>query len=194
MTDIMARIEFIICKILDWIMETTEFLASLGFNKHSATLFSKGHNLAEDFSAHVAVVAFSPSSEPHAFGGPIVDSILCAYLPGPAAAPPLASASPGWPRAKMVEEAAARVAGIRWRLEDTEVLVASEYALLAAATRKIKAVQASMGKRNWWEVDVDALGEEELSVFIKALEMLRTEVQGRINVMASVWQRLPQCK
>uniref|UniRef100_K3Y3F3 Uncharacterized protein n=1 Tax=Setaria italica TaxID=4555 RepID=K3Y3F3_SETIT len=153
----------------------------ISFNKHSATLFSKGHNLAEDFSAHVAVVAFSPSSEPHAFGGPIVDSIL-------------SSASPGWPRAKMVEEAAARVAGIRWRLEDTEVLVASEYALLAAATRKIKAVQASMGKRNWWEVDVDALGEEELSVFIKALEMLRTEVQGRINVMASVWQRLPQCK
>ncbi|OEL12675.1 hypothetical protein BAE44_0026306 [Dichanthelium oligosanthes] len=164
------------------------------FDQRCATLLSKGRDLSEDFGAHVAVVAFSPSGEPHAYGRPTVDSVLRAYLPGSAAAPPSASPSPGRPLAETVGEAAARVAGMRRQVEDTEALVASEYARLAAAARKIRAAQASAEKRNWWEVDVDALGQEELPMFIKALEMLRAEVQGRVDAMASARQPLPPWK
>ncbi|CAL5053034.1 unnamed protein product [Urochloa decumbens] len=164
------------------------------FSRRRSTLFSRARRLSEDFGAHVAVVAFSPSGVPHAFGGPTVDSVLCAYLPGPAAGLPSASRFPGCPRAETVGEAAARVAGMRRQVEETEALVASEYALLAAAAKKIKAIQASTGKRNWWEVDVDTLGEEELPVFTKALEMLRADVRRRVDAMVSARQPLLQCK
>ncbi|CAL5038725.1 unnamed protein product [Urochloa decumbens] len=164
------------------------------FNQRCSTLFSMARRLSEDCGAHIAVVAISPSGEPHAFGGPTVDSVLRAYLPGPASGPPSASPFPCCPSAETVGEAAARVAGMRRQVEETEALVASEYALLAAAAKKIKAIQARTGKRNWWEVDVHTLGEEELPVFTKALEMLRADVRRRVDAMVSVRQPLLQWK
>jgi pheromone receptor transcription factor len=56
---------------------------------------------------------------------------------------------------------------------------------------KVRAAQASAGKRNWWEVDVEALGEEELPVFVRALEMLRADVQDRIDAIESARLPLP---
>uniref|UniRef100_A0A0A8ZNL0 Uncharacterized protein n=1 Tax=Arundo donax TaxID=35708 RepID=A0A0A8ZNL0_ARUDO len=56
---------------------------------------------------------------------------------------------------------------------------------------KVRAAQASAGKQNWWEVDVEGLGEEELSVFVRALEMLRADIQGRLDAMASARLALP---
>jgi len=41
-------------------------------------------------------------------------------------------------------------------------------------------------------VDVEALGEEELPVFMRALEMLKAEVQERIDAMASARMSLPR--
>ncbi|CAN6169881.1 unnamed protein product [Urochloa humidicola] len=164
------------------------------FKQRCSTLFSRARRLSEDCGAHIAVVAISPSGVPHAFGGPTVDSVLRAYLPlpGPVITQPFAYPPHGCPRVETVGEAADRVAVMRRQVEETEALVASEYALLAAAAKKIKAIQASTGKRNWWEVEVDALGEEELPVFTKALEMLRADVQRRVDAMVSARQPLLQ--
>ncbi|WVZ77266.1 hypothetical protein U9M48_025153 [Paspalum notatum var. saurae] len=146
------------------------------FHKDRGTLFGGARAISDEFGAHVAVVAFSPSGAAFAFGGPTVASVLRAYLPD-AAAPP----SPGRPcAAETVGEAAARVAGMRREVEDSEPLIQAECPLFAAAS----AIQERAGKRSWWDLDVDAIWEEELPVFIKALEMFRAEVQGRIDAMA----------
>jgi pheromone receptor transcription factor len=87
-----------------------------------------------------------------------------------------------------VGEAEARMAEMRRELEETKARVAAEWTRADAATEKVKAAQYSSGKRNWWEVDVEALGEEELPVFVRALEMLRAEVQGR----ALLWKEKQQ--
>ncbi|KAL6876473.1 hypothetical protein ACP4OV_013045 [Aristida adscensionis] len=158
------------------------------FRRRSGTLVTMSRALSEEFGAHVAVVAFSPTGEPLAFGAPSVDSVLRTYLP--AAAPPPASTSAG---AETAEEAAARVAGMKRGVQETRALVAEEWARVAAASENIKAAQASAQKRNWWEVDVDALGEEDLPVFIRALELLRAEVQGRVDALASA-RPLPPLK
>ncbi|KAL6603999.1 hypothetical protein ACP70R_044360 [Stipagrostis hirtigluma subsp. patula] len=157
------------------------------FKQRSGTLFTKARSLAEDFGSHVAVVAFSPTGEPHAFGAPTTESVLRTYLP--AAAPPApTSLSPG---GETAGEAGARVARMRRATEETKALVKEELARVAAALGKVKAAQASGGKRNWWEVDVDALGEEDLPGFIAALELLREGVQGRIDALASGRPLLP---
>uniref|UniRef100_A0A0A8YXB1 Uncharacterized protein n=1 Tax=Arundo donax TaxID=35708 RepID=A0A0A8YXB1_ARUDO len=77
---------------------------------------------------------------------------------------------------------------MRRETEETRTLVATEWEGLAATARKIRAAQASARKRNWWEVDSGALREEELPVLVRALELLRTEVQGRLDTMASAQQ------
>ncbi|KAL6604006.1 hypothetical protein ACP70R_044367 [Stipagrostis hirtigluma subsp. patula] len=150
------------------------------FKQRSGTLFTMARSLAEDFGSHVAVVAFSPAGEPHAFGAPTTESVLRTYLPD--AAPPPHSPSPG---VETAGEAAARVAGMRRATEETRALVKEEWARVAAAVGKIKEAQAREGKRNWWEVDVGALGDEDLPVFITALELLREDVQGRVDALAS---------
>ncbi|GJM99195.1 hypothetical protein PR202_ga16276 [Eleusine coracana subsp. coracana] len=162
------------------------------FRKRSATLFSMAQDLSEEFGAHIAVVAFSPNGEPRAFGSPTAESVFRTYLPD--AAPPLPSLSPSPPRGAVTEtaeKAADRVAEMRRETEETKAQVAVEWARVASAKEKVRAAQASEGKRNWWEVDVEALGEEELPVFVRALEMLRSEVQGRIDAMTSARLPLP---
>ncbi|KAJ1278606.1 hypothetical protein BS78_04G091500 [Paspalum vaginatum] len=146
------------------------------FHKDRGTLFGRARAISDEFGAHVAVVAFSPSGAAFAIGGPTVDSVLRAYLPDPAAPP-----SPGWPCGETVGEAAVRVAGMTREVEDTKALIRAECPLFAAAS----AIQERAEKRNWWDLDVDAIWEEELPVFIEALEMFRAEVQGRVDAMAS---------
>ncbi|CAL5042692.1 unnamed protein product [Urochloa decumbens] len=139
------------------------------FRKRRPTLFAAARNIAEMFDAHVAVIAFSPTSEAHAFGAPTADSVLRTYLPADQTA----------------AEAAARVARMRRELEETKVLVAAEWGRVADTCEEIREAQAAAKKDNWWEVDVQALGEEELPVFTKALEMLKTDVQKLLDAMAS---------
>jgi pheromone receptor transcription factor len=79
----------------------------------------------------------------------------------------------------------------RWETKETKALVAAEWARVADVMEKVRAAQASAGKRNWWEVDVDALGEEELPVFIWVLEMLRADVQDHVDAIASARLPLP---
>jgi pheromone receptor transcription factor len=156
------------------------------FKDRSSTLFAVAKKLSEDFGAHVAVVAFSPKGEPRAFGSPTADSVLRTSLSEAAPPPPSSGSS-----AETAEEAAARVVGMRRETEETKALVAAEWARVAAAMEKVRAAQASAGKRNWWEVDVEALGEVELPVFVRALEMLRADVQDRIDATASARLPLP---
>ncbi|KAJ1259289.1 hypothetical protein BS78_10G142500 [Paspalum vaginatum] len=155
------------------------------FRKRRTTLFTMARDLSEEFGAHVAIVAFSPTGEPHAFGGPTADSVLRTYLP--TTHPPFPSPA----AAETAGEAAARVAGMRREGDETKGLVAGEWGRVAAATEKIRAVQATAQKQNWWELDVEALGEEELPVFIRALEMLKADVKGRADAMASARLPLP---
>jgi hypothetical protein len=66
--------------------------------------------------------------------------------------------------------------------EETKALVAKEWAWVAATREKVRAAQATTQK-NWWEVDVEALGEEDLPVFIKVLEVLKADVKGRVDAV-----------
>ncbi|KAF8670654.1 hypothetical protein HU200_050466 [Digitaria exilis] len=161
------------------------------FRKRRPTLLAMARDVAEEFDAHVAVVTISPAGEPYAFGGPTVDSVLRTYFPADAP-PPLHSASGVVGGAETAAEAAARVAGMKREVEETKALVGEEWGRLAGAWVKIRAAQAAAQKKNWWEVDVEALGEEELPVFIRALEKLKADIQERIDAKASARMSLPE--
>ncbi|XP_004967110.1 uncharacterized protein LOC101775407 [Setaria italica] len=135
-------------------------------------------DLSQEFGAHVTVVAFSPTSEPKAYGAPTADSFLCTYLPEIHS-----SSSPAC--SKTAGEAAAMVDRMKQKVEETAFLVEVERARQAVAWSKILAAQMSAGKQNWWEVDVEALGADELPVFVRALEVLRTDVQRHLDAMES---------
>ncbi|RCV32907.1 hypothetical protein SETIT_7G040500v2 [Setaria italica] len=139
------------------------------FSECTNTLFSMAKDLSQEFGAHVAIVAFSPTSEPKAYGAPTIDSILYTY-------PPEIHSSPS-PACSEMREAA-----------ETAFLPEAEKAHQAAAWSKILAAQTSVGKQNWWEVDMEALGAEELPVFVSALEVLRTDVQRYLDTMELSWK------
>ncbi|CAN6201522.1 unnamed protein product [Urochloa humidicola] len=154
------------------------------FRKRRPTLFAAARDFAEEFDAHVAVVAFSPTGEAHAFGAPAAESVLRTYLPADGPSPPLPA--PGAAVGdETAAEAAARVTRMKRELEETRALVAAEWGRVADARLKIREAQAAAQKENWWEVDVEALGEEELQIFTKALEMLKADVLKRLGAMAS---------
>ncbi|PUZ60539.1 hypothetical protein GQ55_4G140000 [Panicum hallii var. hallii] len=170
------------------------------FRKRRPTLFGMAHDLSEEFGAHVAVIAFSPAGEPHAFCAPTADSVLRTYLPAadgllpnPTPHSPFPGSAAGV-GAETAGEAAARVAGMRREVDETKAMVAEEWARVAAAMEKVRAAQGAAQKQNWWDVDVEALGEEELPVFMRALEMFKAEVQERIDAMASARMSLPREK
>uniref|UniRef100_K3ZNZ1 MADS-box domain-containing protein n=1 Tax=Setaria italica TaxID=4555 RepID=K3ZNZ1_SETIT len=126
------------------------------FSEHTNTLFSMAQDLSQEFGAYIIVVTFSPTGEPKAYGAPTADSILCTYLPEIHSLP-----SPTYSK------------------------TAGEVTARAAAWSKILAAQMSAGKQNWWEVDVEALRVDELPVFVRALEVLRTDVQRHLDAMES---------
>jgi hypothetical protein len=118
-----------------------------------------------------------------------VDSVLRTHLPADGAPPhpPFSSLDAA---AETAGQAAARVAGMRRDREETKALVAKEWARVAATREKVKAAQAT-AQKNWWEVDAEALGEEELPVFIRALELLKSDVKARVDVVTSARLSLP---
>uniref|UniRef100_K3YLH5 Uncharacterized protein n=1 Tax=Setaria italica TaxID=4555 RepID=K3YLH5_SETIT len=137
------------------------------FSERTNPLFLMAKDLSQEFSAHVAIVTFSLTSEPKAYEAPTANSVLRTYLPE------IHSLSfPAW--YEMVGEATGRVDGMK-----------REVAHQAAAWSKILVAQTSVGKQNWWEVDVEALRVQRLVVFVKALEVLRIDVQCHLDVMES---------
>jgi hypothetical protein len=81
---------------------------------------------------------------------------------------------------------------MRREVEETKALVAAEWERLADAAGKIREAQATAQKENWWEVNVEALGVEELQVFVEALEVLKADVRERVDAMASARMSLPR--
>ncbi|RCV06248.1 hypothetical protein SETIT_1G148200v2 [Setaria italica] len=131
------------------------------FSERTNTLLSMAKDLSQEFGAHVAVIEFSPTGEPKAYGAPTADSILRTCLPE-------IHSSPFQACSKTMGEATARVDGMKREAEETAFLDV-----------------ASVGKQNWWEVDVEALGADELPVFVMALDVLRTDVQRHLDAMES---------
>ncbi|RCV29768.1 hypothetical protein SETIT_6G039400v2 [Setaria italica] len=126
--------------------------------------FRVAADLSQEFGAHIAVVTFSPTSKPKAYGAPTGDSVLSTYLLEIHSSPSPASS-------ETAGEAAARVDGMKWEAKET--------AFLAEAER------TSARKLNWWEVDMEALGADIVLVFVRALGMLRTNVQRHFDTIKS---------
>ncbi|RCV06688.1 hypothetical protein SETIT_1G183100v2 [Setaria italica] len=106
---------------------------------------------------HSVLLQFSPTNEPKAYGAPTVDSVLRTYLPEIHSSPsPACSETTG--------EATTRVDRMKREVEETA------FPILAA--------QTSVGKKNRWEVD-------KLPVFVRALEVLRIDVQRHLDAMES---------
>uniref|UniRef100_K3YZW4 MADS-box domain-containing protein n=1 Tax=Setaria italica TaxID=4555 RepID=K3YZW4_SETIT len=108
------------------------------FSERTNTLLSMAKDLSRGFSVHVAVITFSPTSEPKRYGAPTVDSVIHTYHP---------------------------------KIHRSLSPFCSE--------------TTSVGKQNWWDVDVEALGVDELPVFVRALEVLRTNIQRHLDTMES---------
>nr|TKW32580.1 hypothetical protein SEVIR_2G176600v2 [Setaria viridis] len=121
------------------------------------------------------------SSMPKANGAPTADSVLRTYLLEIHSLP-----SPDC--SEMAGETATRVDRMKREAEETAFLAEVERASQATSWSKILAAQTSARKQNWWEVDVKALGVDELLVFVRALEVLRTNVQFHLNAMESSWK------
>uniref|UniRef100_K3ZDP9 Uncharacterized protein n=1 Tax=Setaria italica TaxID=4555 RepID=K3ZDP9_SETIT len=114
----------------------------------SNTLFSMAKDLSQEFGAHIAVVAFSPTAELKAYGAPTADFILRTYLPE-------IHSSPSPACFETVGEATTRVDRMKREAEETAFLAEAEMILVA---------QTSAGKQNWWEMDMEALGVDEPDV------------------------------
>uniref|UniRef100_K3ZMX1 MADS-box domain-containing protein n=1 Tax=Setaria italica TaxID=4555 RepID=K3ZMX1_SETIT len=129
------------------------------------TLFSIAKDLSKEFGAHVAIVMFSPTNEPKAYCAPTAKSVLRTYLPKIHS-----SLSPAC--SEMAEEATTRVDGMKQEAKETAFLAEAERACQATSWLKIFAASTT-------------LGVDELPVFIRALEVLRTDVQGHLDAMES---------
>uniref|UniRef100_K3YLQ3 MADS-box domain-containing protein n=1 Tax=Setaria italica TaxID=4555 RepID=K3YLQ3_SETIT len=121
------------------------------FSEHTNTLFSMAKDLSQEFGAHIAVVTFSPTSKPKAYGAPTGDSVLSTYLLEIHSSPSPASS-------ETAGEAAARVDGMKWEAKETAFLAEAERA---------------------------PLGADIVLVFVRALGMLRTNVQRHFDTIKS---------
>ena len=138
-------------------------------------LLHDAREVSELFAPHLAGLAFPATGKPTLFGNPTVESVLRSFLP----------ASDGVDAGtETAEQAAARVAAMRREAGSIEARVAQEQARLCAVAEKVKAAQGEQGRDHWWEVDVEALGEEELPEFATALDVLRADVLRRLRKLA----------
>ncbi|EMS56917.1 hypothetical protein TRIUR3_34413 [Triticum urartu] len=67
--------------------------------------------------------------------------------------------------------------------EATAEQVASEIKRMTSIGDTV--VKAQMGRRHWWEADVEALGEAELPEFARALDRLRANVRRHADKLRS---------
>uniref|UniRef100_A0A0Q3VTL7 MADS-box domain-containing protein n=1 Tax=Setaria italica TaxID=4555 RepID=A0A0Q3VTL7_SETIT len=102
------------------------------FSERTNTLLSMAKDLSQEFGAHVAVIEFSPTGEPKAYGAPTADSILRTCLPE-------IHSSPFQACSKTMGEATARVDGMKREAEETAFLDVVERARQATSWMKILA-------------------------------------------------------
>jgi pheromone receptor transcription factor len=158
-------------------------------SKSAAPPSSPWASTSEQFGVHAAVVAFSPVSEPRALGSSTAESILRTYHTD--AAPPPISSGASRQRRDSGGGRGPRGWGVR-RAGDGGDQGAGRGGVGAGGRRYGEGQGGTRQRgemdRNWWEVDVEAVGEEIL-VFLSALEMIWAEVEDRIDAMAT--ERLP---
>ncbi|OEL20538.1 hypothetical protein BAE44_0018443 [Dichanthelium oligosanthes] len=143
--------------------------------------------------AHVAIAIFSKKEEQpqggevpavtggrpsrggnvFAMGTPSVDHVLRRFapLPGDELLPGSLEDTRAAAAERAVMEATAR------EVKETEALVEAEKKRMQAIGEKVVKAAEAAGKRFWWEVDVEALGEAELPEFARALQRVREIVQ-----------------
>ncbi|TVU08502.1 hypothetical protein EJB05_41907, partial [Eragrostis curvula] len=81
------------------------------------------------------------------------------------------------------------VEAIERQVEEAKALVNAEKLRLRDVGEKVMQAAAAAGKKFWWEVDVEALGKEELPVFDDALKRLRNNVRQHVkNTLAKAKQ------
>lgn len=155
--------------------------------KRKGGIFKKGSELRLLCGADVAVVVFSKKQmqaqgdgvrvaaggNVFAMGTPSVDHVLrrFAALPGRSGLEDAGA---------VAAERAAVEARVR-EVKETEALVKAEEARMQAIEHKVLQAVEAAGRRFWWEVDVEALGEAELPEFARALQRLRDSVQLQAN-------------
>ncbi|KAM3261464.1 hypothetical protein ACQJBY_052242 [Aegilops geniculata] len=144
------------------------------FSKRRAGLFKKCSELAVLCDARVAVVVFSEAGNAFALGSPSVEAVLRRFDDGNDAGA-LVPAAEDDDREALEEMYRAR--------EATAEQVASEIKQMNSIGDKV--VKAQMGRRHWWEADVEALGEAELPEFARALDRLRANVRRHADKLRS---------
>ncbi|RCV22416.1 hypothetical protein SETIT_4G219100v2 [Setaria italica] len=140
------------------------------FSERTNTLFFMAKDLSQEFGAHIAVVAFSPTGEPKAYGTPTTDSILRTYLPEILSSLSLACS-------ETAGEVATRVDGMKWEAEEIIFLAKVKRAYLGSSDerRKTEFVGGGCGSSR----------TDELPVFLRALEVLRTDIQCHLDATES---------
>lgn len=134
------------------------------FSKRRSGFFKKGSELAILCGARVVLVVFSEVGNVFALGSPSADAVLDGGT-GPDEGE--REALEGMCRAR--EEAAERVA--------------AETAGMDSIGDKV--AQAQVGRRSWWEADVEMLGEAELPEFARALKRFRDDVRRHADKLLS---------
>jgi sugar phosphate isomerase/epimerase len=138
------------------------------FSKRKAGLWKKAAELAVLCRARLAIVVFSEAGKAFAFGSPSAEAVLGCIDNAPV---PAAADDMEW---KALE-------ALFRETEKKSAEVTAEAARMTAIGKKVQEVQEKTGKQFWWEVDPEELGEEELPVFIKALERIRDNVRRRAD-------------
>ncbi|CAM0910474.1 unnamed protein product [Alopecurus aequalis] len=133
------------------------------FSKRKAGLWKKAAELALLCRASIAIIVFSEAGKLFAFGSPSVDAVLGCGGDN--------SGNPDWHSLEALHR----------ETEEKGVEVTKEAERMSAVGMKVLELKRQTGKRSWWEVDPAALGEEELPVFIRALQRLRDNVGRRVE-------------
>ncbi|OEL20482.1 hypothetical protein BAE44_0018502 [Dichanthelium oligosanthes] len=140
------------------------------FSKRKSGLLNKASELSLLCGARVAVIVFSAAGRPFEFGSPSLDHVLRRFAPLPAGD----EDGLGFPDDAIYGDEREAVEVTARRVKEVKARVAEEESRMAAVGKKV--LGASAG-RVWWEADVEALGEEELREFARALRRLRDNVR-----------------
>ncbi|KAJ1262340.1 hypothetical protein BS78_09G099400 [Paspalum vaginatum] len=129
------------------------------FSKYKKALFKMASELSREYGARVATVVFSAAGNTFAFGAPLLDG----------------DAVDDDDREAL--EAAAR------RASEARARAAEEKARMDAVGKNVLLGAAAGGARFCWEADLEALGDEELREFARALRRLRDNVRRRADML-----------
>ncbi|KAF8670656.1 hypothetical protein HU200_050468 [Digitaria exilis] len=157
--------------------------------KRKGGLMKKCSELHFLSGAHVALAIFSKKEET-SLGGEAAGGTGRRSRGGSVSAmgpPPSITSSAATPARRTWRTRAQSPPSAPRELEETKALADAEKNRMDAIGDKVVGAAEAAGKRFWWEVDVEALGEAELPEFARALQRVREVVQreaGKLEVSA----------